>query len=582
VDPKLARELFIRHALVRMEYDARAPFLAREPASCCEDTEYLQQKGRRVDLLVDETRLFEFFEARVPEVIATGAAFERWRRDAEREGPEAAVADERDIAASDAVLEAERFPIICPPVRSSCGSRYRFDPGHEDDGVSALVPLHVLNQLSEEPFSWLVPGLLEEKITALVRSLPKALRVHFVPVPEAVAKVMPLLEPGRGSLVRAAGRGAVGAPAACRCRASAFREDGLPPHLRMNFHLLDDAGTVVARSRSARGAAGAPRRRRAAATTRSSRSSRRGARRWVFGDLPERIDAAAGGRLSSGSRARGRGRERRPARVRDAAGGAPAHERGTARLIRLVLSRDLKPLRRDLAVNVQAEIAYRGLAAHPLLDPDLAAGRDLRDDLLDRVVMTVFLEGREPLRRRRGVRRAGRRRRGAVGLLAQEMSRSVQRPSSSSRRCCRGSIARRRLTAADLRGQLAWLVPAGFLLVTPWERLQEFPRYLKALLQRLEKLAQRSPPGRAARRRDRAARGALARAHPHRARPAVTGRGRLPLAARGVARVAVRAAAEDEAARLRETPCRRLGRPRAKDAGVRVRPGGVWIPRAPR
>ena len=130
--------------------------------------------------------MYEFFDARVPEGISTGAAFERWRREAEAKEPKLLWLGERDIAASDAVLESERFPDHLAAGPLVVQLRYRFDPGHEDDGVSALVPLHVLNQLSEEPFSWLVPGLLEEKVTALVRSLPQGLRVHFVPVPEAV------------------------------------------------------------------------------------------------------------------------------------------------------------------------------------------------------------------------------------------------------------------------------------------------------------------------------------------------------------------------------------------------------------
>ena len=132
---------------------------------------------------------------------------------------------------------------------------------------------------------------------------------------------------------------------------------------------------------------------------------------------------------------------------------------------------------------------YRALAAHPLLNPDLVAGRDLRDDLLDRVVMTVFLEGREPLRSSAAFDARIAELRGGIGLPAQEISRTVQARSSdwagSRRRCAKAPPP----AAADIRAQLAWLAPAGFLLTTPAERLQEFPRYLQAIEQRLEKLA---------------------------------------------------------------------------------------------
>ena len=218
VDPKAARELFIKHALVHMEYDSRAPFLAHN-LKLLKDTEYLQQKGRRVDLLGDETQLYAFFDARVPEGISTGAAFERWRREAEAKNPKLLWLTEQDISPGEAELDAEQFPDHLSAGPLVVQLRYRFEPGHEDDGVSALIPLHVLNQLPEEAFEWLVPGLLDEKIEALVRSLPKNLRVHFVPVPDAVARVLPLLERGRRLAVRAARRCA----AAHRWRARAAR-----------------------------------------------------------------------------------------------------------------------------------------------------------------------------------------------------------------------------------------------------------------------------------------------------------------------------------------------------------------------
>ena len=491
-DRKAARELFIRHALVLMEYDSRAPFFAHN-RKLLEDTEYLQQKGRRVDLLGDEEQLFAFFDQRVPEGISNGAVFEKWRREAEAKNPKLLWLTERDIAGSEAALEAERFPDHMSAGPIVFQLRYRFEPGHEDDGVAAMLPLHVLNQLPEEPFAWLVPGLFEEKITALVRSLPKQLRVHFVPVPEAVARVLPLLEYGRGSLYAQLAEallrtGGVPVPR------DAFREDLLPPHLRMNFLLLDDADKVVARSRSL-----ASLRERHAGVSQQVYAQQSqltsGARTWVFGELPERQEVAPDGRRQVGY----------PALVDegDSVGlrvfatppeARMSHERGAARLIRLVMARDFKTLRRDLAVNVQAEMAYRALGAHPLLNPDLVAARDLRDDLLDRIVMTVFLAGREPLRNEAAFNERVASWRGGMGLPAQEISKSVQ---TSLERVFRIQAALPRAdaaAAADIRGQLSWLVPAGFLLVTPWHRLQEYSRYLQAIEQRLEKLG--GNPGR--------------------------------------------------------------------------------------
>jgi ATP-dependent helicase HrpA len=494
IDAKAARELFIRHALVHMEYDSRAPFLEHN-LKLLKDTEYLQQKGRRVDLLGDESQLYEFFDARVPEGISTGPAFERWRREAESKNPKVLWLTERDIAPGEAELDAERFPDHLSAGPLVVQLRYRFEPGHEDDGVSALIPLHVLNQLPAEAFEWLVPGLLDEKVTALVRSLPKNLRVHFVPVPDAVARALPLLDRGRGSLYAQLAdallrTGGVEVPS------DAFREDLLPPHLRMNFLLIDDAAKVIARSRSL----AALREKHAGASQQHYAKQSQlttGASSWVFDDLPERQEIAAGGRGQIGY----------PALVDE--GGSvglrvfatPAearisHQRGCARLIRLVMARDFKSYRRDLAVNVQGEIAYRGLEKHPLLNPDLVAGRDLRDDLLDRVVMTVFLEGHEPLRSSAAFDARIAELRGGLGVPAQELSRLAQTTLEQLGRI-HSALARATPTAvADIRAQLAWLMPAGYLLVTPGERLREFPRYLQAIEQRLEKLgrdARRDP-----------------------------------------------------------------------------------------
>jgi ATP-dependent helicase HrpA len=486
IDPTTARRLFIRHALVLMEYDSRAPFLAHN-RRLLEETEYLQQKGRRVDLLGDENQLYEFFDARVPPEVTTGPAFDRWRRQAETKDPKILFLTMRDISPGDAELDAERFPDHLPAGPLVVQLRYRFEPGHEDDGVSALIPLHVLNQLPEEPFEWLVPGLLEEKVTALVRSLPKNLRVHFVPVPDAVARALPLLEPGRGSLHAQLGE-ALLRTAGVPVPRESFREEILPAHLRMNFQLIDDTGKVIARSRDLAALRG----KHAGASQQDyARQSQitSGARSWVFGDLPERIEAQGGGRTQVGYPALvdegqtvGLRAFATPAEAR------ASHERGTARLIRLTMARDLKLVRRDLAVNVQAEMAYKALEAHPLLNAELMPGRDLRDDLLDRVVMAVFLEGRDPLRSAAAFEERIAALRGGMGLPAQEISRTVQAALEKLFRI-QAALAKTAAPAVDdVRGQLRWLVPAGFLLTTPWERLREFPRYLQALEQRLEKL----------------------------------------------------------------------------------------------
>jgi ATP-dependent helicase HrpA len=493
IAPREARELFIRHALVQMDYDSKAPFFLHN-LKLLEDADYLQQKGRRVDLLVDEPQLQAFFDARVPQDVANGAAFERWRKKAEAADPRILYLGNSDISATpDADVDAGDFPdhTLAGPLKVAL--QYRFEPGNEDDGVTAIVPLHTLNQVKSDSFSWLVPGLLAEKVAAMIRSLPKSLRVHFVPVPEYAQKALALLEPGKGSLQQQLAtvlHRSVGVPVP----ADAFREELLPPHLRTNYALVDEAGKVIDRSRDLKvlqqrhGTAAVDTFRQLAQQT----LLHTGCKAWTFGALPDTFDAQHDGQRLYGF----------PAVVDEgasvgvrvfatAAEAAAAQRRGLVRLLRLVMAKDLKPLRKDLAVNVQGELVYRGLAAHPLLDKDLQAGRDLRDDLMDCLVAAVFLEGQPDIRTAEALQARITTRRGGIGLPAQEISRSVQ-STLESLGAAQAKLRDLKLSAVrdDLQRHLSRLVSAGFVLVTPWARLREFPRYLKAVVHRLEKAPQ--------------------------------------------------------------------------------------------
>jgi ATP-dependent helicase HrpA len=492
VDAKSARDLFIRHALVQMDYDSRAPFFTHN-LKLLEDTEYLQQKGRRVDLLVDESQLHAFFDARIPAEVCNGASFERWRREAEARDPDLLKLRPADISgAADPTADAWKFPdhLQAGPLRIPL--EYRFEPGHVDDGVSARVPLHMLNQLSAEAFSWLVPGLLEEKVTALVRSLPKALRVHFVPAPQHAGLALALLQPGKGSLhaqLAAALQRSGGVPVP----GDAFRDELLPAHLRMNYLLVDDQGKVIDRDRDLRALQQRQGQRAVAdfqqLAERTATVS--GHRQWDFGDLPETFEGLQQGRKVFGYLAvcdEGASVGTRICATPAEAG--RQHRRGLVRLVRLVQSREFKALRKDLAVNVQAELAYRKLEAHPLLSEGLAPGRDLRDDLLDALAAAVFLDGQPVLRHAAAFEQRVATCRAGLGLPAQEISRGTQlalealQAAHASLKQCRHAA-----TVQDVAAQLARLVPAGYLLTTPWVRLRELPRYLKAIAYRLDKAA---------------------------------------------------------------------------------------------
>ncbi|MFO1418118.1 MAG: ATP-dependent RNA helicase HrpA [Methylotetracoccus sp.] len=492
IDPAAAREIFLRAALVRMDYDSQAPFLAHN-RELLAAADYLQQKGRRVDLVADEEGLYAFFDQRVPASVVSGPSFEVWRREAERRNPDILRLTRADISqqAQTAISEAE-----FPDEVEACGLRvplqYRFEPGHEDDGVSAIVPLHALTQLSPEPFQWLVPGLYREKLIALVKALPKTYRIHYVPVPDYVDRIQPMLDFRDGSLHQALSTAlrkvaGVGPPA------DSFNEDLLPVHLRMNFKLIDENDVVVARSRDLNALRAAHRAQadRSFTTLADSVSKVSGCLTWNFDDLPESSEERVDGQMIRGF----------PAIVDEGASvgvrifgteaeAAAQHRRGLIRLFRLGLAKEMKYLTRNLPLGAAAGLQYRQLPKHPCCHASLGQNRDLREDVVDRLIAGLFLDDDGGIRRRAVFEARLSERRGSLVLEGESLSRLVAEimalhspvraridtlPASASRN--------------DLKQQIDWLVYCGFVAATPLQRLKEMPRYLKAIGYRIDKLA---------------------------------------------------------------------------------------------
>jgi ATP-dependent helicase HrpA len=258
----------------------------------------------------------------------------------------------------------------------------------------------------------------------------------------------------------------------------AFREELLPVHLRMNFAVLDEASKVIDRSRDLK----ALQQRHGVDAGRNFQQLAQqallqtGCRSWSFGALPETFDGLHDGQRLYGHVALADEGSSVGVRVyATAMEAAVSHERGLTRLIRLVLAKDLKPLLRDLAVTVQGEMTYK----------------NLREELLDRVVAAVFLEGRESLRTGAAFEQRLVQCKGGIGLPTQEISRSVQQTldawlavKAKLKTCPLAT------TRSDIGVQLERLLPDAFLRSTPWSRLREFPRYLKAAVHRLEKAPQ--------------------------------------------------------------------------------------------
>jgi len=531
INPTESREIFIKGALVAGEFNTRSPFFEHNRKLVAE-VEELEHKSRRQDVLVDEERIYAFYDARIPEGIHNGADFDKWRRGAEAKDKRLLYMNKDDLMrhGADAVT-VELFPETLMVGETACRLSYRFEPGHPLDGVTLTVPLHLLNQMDAKRFDWLVPGMIREKLTVLVKSLPKRLRSACVPVPDfvtaALEDIYPSPQPsparGEGAMVKdtcfelpspQGGEGAKsgggltpsplrgegggeGQPQLLTVTLAAFirkktgqevppdtwKEADLPLHLRMNFKVVDEAGVEMASDRDL--AALKEKLGQAArltfAKTPELDIEKKGLTNWDFGDLPEKIAFTRHGQSLTGYPALEDDGDSVSIRLFDTAEAANAAMRaGVRRLLRLALNPQMKQLEKSLPGFTQTALLLRAVA-----NPD-----DLKEDLLTAITDRAFI-GDDELPR-------------TAKDFATQKDRARTRLAAVSDAACRilSTIAadyqaiQARLAAkppgnvaADIREQLANLVYKGFLAATPWDQLQHLPRYLKATVRRLEKLS---------------------------------------------------------------------------------------------
>ena len=245
VDPDHARELFIRHALVEGDWNSPHAFIA-ENRACLDELEELEHRFRRSDLVVDLDTLERLYDERVPADVVSGRDFDAWWRDARGAQPDLFTFTADDLLHDGAdELDEDDFPAVWHQGELTFGLSYAFDPGTTDDGVAVHIPVGVLNQVRPEGFDWQVPGLRVELVSTLIRSLPKALRRGLVPVPETVAAFLRTADPTREPLLDALER-ELGRRGGSRIRRQDWDVEGLPPHLRILFLVIDDDDQVLA------------------------------------------------------------------------------------------------------------------------------------------------------------------------------------------------------------------------------------------------------------------------------------------------------------------------------------------------
>ncbi len=251
IDPKTAREIFIREALVEGKYHSRSKILV-ENRALIEQLEHLEHKRRRRDVLVNDEVIYKFYATQIPEDICQSRSFERWLKLQQKNTPDILRLQKKDLLQREHGHSETLFPDHIDTGNLTFILRYRFEPGHALDGVTAHIPVPQLNAIKQTDFDWLVPGLIREKLTALIKSLSKTQRRQLVPVPDTVSDFLEWKDNGTQACnsLTSSLSDFIREYKGLSIAANDWQEESLPEHLKMGFRLLDPEGNTLAVSHS--------------------------------------------------------------------------------------------------------------------------------------------------------------------------------------------------------------------------------------------------------------------------------------------------------------------------------------------
>jgi ATP-dependent helicase HrpA len=489
IDPVVSRELFIRHALVEGEWTTHHAFWTANQRAI-EQVAALEERARRRDIQVDDETLFELYDARIPADVVSTRHFDRWWKTARRQSPELLTFTPEMLtnAAAAGQVRAEDYP---DDVRLTHGLTlplsYAFAPGTAEDGVTVDVPLAVLDgvaaRTSGESLAFTVPGLREELVTALLRTLPKQLRRGLVPIPDRVREVLPHIDPGE-PLLPALER-ELRRATAVTIPPDAWAPDQVPGHLRATFRVLDDQQRPLATGKdlAVLRAQVAPQARAGLARA-ASDVERTGLTTWAVGTLPRTVEVQRGGHLVAAFPALVD--EGTAVGVRVVATEAEA-ERLTWRGVRRLLV---------LAAGSPARQVVKGLSPRSRLalqfnpDGEIPA---LVDDCVDAAADEIIASAGGPPRDEESFTALVQTARTDLPRLTVDTVQKVEAVLTQAREVAVaiGAAPGRGVpeaAIADLRRQMGGLLHRGFVAAAGRRRLPDLVRYLRAMAHRLEKL----------------------------------------------------------------------------------------------
>ena len=533
VDPVAAREVFIREALVAGNWDTPLGFLKANEKLIAK-VQDLEHKARRQDVLVDEELIYAFYDQQLPADVCSGASCEAWyaqevKKEAKNQTKLLFLTQEELMRHEAAGITTQAFPKILRLGGVDCTATYLHEPGDAKDGVTVDVPLFALNQVNEDRCEWLVPGMLKDKVQALIKTLHQRPRSRLVPLPDTAARMAGQLNQpevfGTGSLTDAVLK-LVRDATAVDVKRGDLKLDMLAPHLFMNFRVVDEHGRQLGTGRSLAGLKGelgaqargafqalaglknlakssfeaekplisalnmpvAQQIQARAAPEKVAVKTQERYTTWSFGELPELMEIAKGNQTLIGFPALIDLQDAVTIEVFDEPEvAATKHRAGLRRLFALQIKDAIKYLEKNLPDLQKMATAYMlvGRAA------DNSGGgtlEELREQILEVALNRTFLLDPLPTNEAEFKKRLDEGR-GRLTLIATEIARLAAGV------LLEFTVAQRKIkdtknavdAAADAAQQLQRLVPKRFLTTTPYIQLQHFTRYLKAITARLEK-----------------------------------------------------------------------------------------------
>ena len=436
--------------------------------------------------MIDEQSLYDHFEQKVPANICTMQGFEKWYKKQEQSIQNYFYLSNEQLLNAVDLPGDNDYPVSITIRGMQFPLSYRFDPTHEEDGVTVSIPLAALNQLEVSDFDWLVPGLLEEKIVALIKGLPKSLRRNFVPAPDFARKCianssdhkMPLTKYLSKQLQRLT---------AIEVPESSWQTDSLSPHLLMNFNIINTHGRITEKGRNLKllQESIGNRATQSFSSLPVNEFERQNISSWDFGDLPDFIAMDHQGLNIKGYPALVSKNGKISLRLLESQEKADhAHQKGTVALFKLCYSKSVKYLTKNLP-NIQT------LCLHYTT---IGNCEELKCSLVDRVIATALFGKTHKICRQTefeiNAAWADKQLVSVANRLSSSLS-DILKNHHSLQKHLQSSFSPEWLESiSDIKSQLAQLIYPGFILDTPSTALSELPRYISAIETRLQKLAE--------------------------------------------------------------------------------------------